>query len=161
MSTYHKSTTNYSNRTVDLLLLQLVEEPKADAIVHPDVSNQPHMTTGIEKLVQRFTLLFLTQVGTIKNCEDEGTEFLSALGSGNIYDINTLRAAASAANKAVFTQIRNEDIDLDTPDDELLESSVISDLELDRSKATVYVTITLTTAAGEKYTYTTPVTTGV
>ena len=161
MSKYHKSTTDYSNRTVDLLLLQLVEQPQADVIVRPDVSLVPHMTTGIEKLVQRFTLLFLTQLGTIKNCENEGTEFLSALISGNIYDLNTLKAAASAANKAVATQIAAEDEDLDTPDDERLESSVVSDLGMDRANATVYVTVTLTTAAGETYKYTTPVTTGV
>jgi len=161
MSVYHDSTTNYSGRTVDLLLLQFVGTPQADVRVRPDAANVPRMTTGIEKLVQRFAQLFLTQVGTVRNRDTEGTDFMSLLGSGHIYDDNTLRSAAAAANKAVFNQMRTEDLVLNTPDDEMLESSTITDLSMDRSTATVSVTFALTTAAGDKYVYTIPVETGV
>lgn len=161
MSVYHDSTTNYSGRTVDLLLLQFVDMPRADVHVKPDVANVPRMTTGIEKLVQRFAQLFLTQVGTVRNRDAEGTNFMSLLGSGHIYDDNTLRSAAAAANKAVFNQMRTEDLALNTPDDEMLESSTITELKLDRYTATVSVTFALVTAAGDKYVYTIPVETGV
>lgn len=161
MSVYHDSTTNYSNRTVDLLLLQLVTRPVADEVVRPDVSKLPHVVTGIEKLAQRFTLLFLTQRGSVRNRSGEGSDFMTQLGAGNIYDMNTLTSEAYAANKTVATQIRTEDASLATPDDEALETSTIVDLDIDRSKATVYVTIQLESKAGEKYVYTTPVKTGV
>ena len=158
---YHKTTSNYSNRTVDMLLLQFVSEPAADILVHPDVSNVPRIVTGIEKLVQRYALLFLTQVGTVKNSDTEGTDFLSLLGSGNIYDDNTLKAESSAANDAVSRQIKTEDKYLDTPDDEALEHSEITDTELNRATSTVHVTASITSVAGETYVYTMPLTTGV
>lgn len=161
MSVYHDSTTNYSGRTVDMLLLQFVPEPAADLPVKPDVSKYPRMTTGIEKLVQRFAQLFLTQVGSVMNMESEGTEFMNLLGTGHIYDESTLRAAAAAANKAVFSQIRTEDLGLSTPDDEMLVESTVKDISLDRARATVSVTFALTTASGDKYVYTVPVATGV
>lgn len=161
MSVYHDSTTNYSGRTVDMLLLQFVAEPVSDVVVSPDVSRSPRLATGIEKLVQRFAQLFLTQIGSVMNRPSEGTAFMDTLGSGRIYNEGTLRAAAAAANKDVFNQIRTEDLLLDTPDDEMLAESTIKSLGMDRAKATVSVTFALTTAAGDKYVYTIPVATGV
>lgn len=161
MKVYHEATTNYSGRTVDMLLLQFVDIPQADVQVRPDVSRSPRMTTGIEKLVQRFAYLFLTQVGTVRNRNTEGTEFMSLLGSGHIYDENTLRSAAASAGKAVYNQIRTEDRSLDTPDDEALESATVTGLVLDRSKATVSVTFLIRTVSGDTYKYTIPVSTGV
>lgn len=158
---YHKTTYDYSNRTVDLLLLQFVHEPGDEQIVRPDVSKQPRIVAGIEKLVQRYALLFLTQVGTVKNKDNEGTRFLSLLGSGHIYDDNTLRSAAAAANDSVLRQIQSEDRTLDTPDDEALRRSEIYETAIDRASATVYVTVLITSVAGETYKYTTPLTTGV
>ena len=158
---YHKTTCDYSGRTVDMLLLQFVKEPVDEVIVKPDVSKSPMITTGVEKLVQRYAILFLTQLGTVKNCENEGTEFLTLLGSGKIYDINTLRSAAAAANATVLRQIKSEDKYLDTDDDEALEYSEITETSIDRSTATVFVTVKITSVAGETYTYTTPLMTGV
>lgn len=158
---HHDSTTNYSGRTVDLLLLQFVSQPGSDIKVTPDVSKSPRMATGIEKLVQRYAHLFLTQVGTVKHCDTEGTEFMSSLGTGQIYDENTLRSSAAAANKAVFNQIRTEDRALETADDEALLSSEITNLELNRRTATVSVTVTITSMAGDTYVYTTPISSGV
>lgn len=161
MSKYHPSKIDYNNRTVDLLLLKTVFSPVSDKIVDPDVSSEPMMVTGIEKLVQRFTLLFLTQLGTVRNSEREGTEFMSNLGSGRIYDESTLRSAASAANNAAMSQIRSEDARLGTPDDEALERSVVIDAKLDRGSSTVSLTIGITTVSGDTYTYITPIKAGV
>jgi hypothetical protein len=159
--TYHKSTTDYTGRTVDLLMLQFVAEPGSDIIVHPDVSKSPRIVTGIEKLAQRFALTFLTQIGTVNNSKTEGTDFMGLLGSGHIYDESTLRTAAAAANKSTFNQIRTEDKIHKTADDEAIYSSSVIETSVDRSTATVYVTIEIVSVAGEKYVYTTPLATGV
>ena len=161
MALYHKSTTTYTDRTVDLLLLQFVRSPVADAEVKPDVSVSPRIVTGIEKLVQRYAQLFLTQVGTVVNAETQGTGFMSALGTGHIYDLGTLTSYASAANKDVQTQIIVEDRALDTPDDEALANSEVIDLGMDRPTATVTVTVKLTTKAGDTYVYVTPIAMGL
>lgn len=158
---FHKTTTEYTGRTVDMLLLQFVMSPVTEAAVTPDVSKYPRIATGIEKLVQRYALLFLTQMGTVKNSEGTGTEFMTLLGAGNIYDNSTLRAAASAANRQVSSQIKTEDRMLDTADDEALDTSEITETSIDRRTATVTVTVSITSAAGEKYVYTMPLKTGV
>lgn len=158
---YHKSTTDYTGRTVDLLMLQFVSQPGSDIIVRPDVSKSPRIVTGIEKLVQRFALLFLTQLGTVNNSNTEGTDFMKLLGAGQIYDESTLRTAAAAANKSTFNQIRTEDRLHETADDEAIYSSAVIDTSVDRSTATVSVTIEIVSVAGDKYIYTTPLATGV
>lgn len=158
---YHSVTTDYTGRTVDMLLLQFVSAPEADILVRPDVSRDPRMTTGVEKLAQRYALLFLTQVGTVKNRESEGSNFLGLLGAGQIYDENTLRSAAAAANKTVSTQIKVADRNLGTADDEALDTADVTDTSVDRATASVSVTVAITTVAGERYVYTIPLATGV
>ena len=160
MTNFHKTTTNYSGRTADMLLLQFVPSPVADAKVVPDVSKSPRIVSGIEKLVQRFALLFLTGAGTVRG-SSEGTNFMPILTSGRIYDLVTLRAAAATANKDVASQIRAEDDRLGTPDDEALETSEVLELSLDRSTATVSVKVKITTVSGDSYVYVTPLATGV
>lgn len=158
---YHSVTTDYTGRTVDMLLLQFVSALEADILVRPDVSRDPRMTTGVEKLAQRYALLFLTQVGTVKNRESEGSNFLGLLGAGQIYDENTLRSAAAAANKTVSTQIKVADRNLGTADDEALDTADVTDTSVDRATASVSVTVAITTVAGERYVYTIPLATGV
>jgi len=157
---YHPSKIDYSNRTVDLLLLQVVSEPVADAAVNVDISAVPRMVTGIEKLVQRYAQIFLTQIGTVKHRNSEGTEFMTLLGGGRVYDENTLLSAASLANKSTFRQIVAEDSSNDTPDDERLSASEIKEVSISRATAMVSVTVQITSAAGDTYTYITPIATG-
>lgn len=158
---YPKTTTSYSNRTVDLLLLQLVPTPVADQKVTTSVANTPHITTGIEKLVQRYALLFLTELGSIQNRPLEGTEILTIMGQGRIYDESTLRSAAAAANKQVIRQIKGAD-QLDPPvADEALDTAEVTNLSLDRNTASVTIVINITSVAGETYTYVSPLKVGI
>ena len=152
---------DYAGRTIDLLLLKTVIRPVSETIVDPDVAHVPMATTGIEKLVQRYALLFLTKLGTVKNSPEEGSEFMQSLGRGMIYDENTLKAEAAKANSLVSRQIRKEDASIETADDEALDSATVTDLRLDRATQSVIVQVTIVTRAGESYTYITPITIGV
>ena len=158
---YRESKIDYSGRTSDILLLKTVLKPVSDRIVTPDVSGTPMLTTGIEKLVQRYGILFLTGLGSVRNSESEGTEFIESLGKGRIYDENTLKAAALMANKAVIRQIQQEDAVLETPDDEYLDDAEITELSIDRSTSTVTVKVEITARSGRKFVYITPISTGV
>ena len=156
-----RTSTDYSGRTVDLLILQFVDSPKTDIKVSPDVSKYPRMTAGIEKLVQRYALLFLTQVGTVKNMEREGTSFMQKLGSGFIYDESTLESAAAEANKAVVSLIRSEDSALDTDPDEALSTARVIDTHVDRGTASVHVTVEIVSVSGDRIVYIMPLKSGV
>ena len=156
-----KTTTSYSNRTVDLSILKSPTGTEGDIIVNPDVSLTPMMVTGVQKLVQRFATTFLTIKGTVENYSDFGTPIMQKALSGGIYSEATFTTAAAEANALAFRQIREADEDLDTPDDEKLESSDIINLSLDRGSGTLSVTIELTTAAGAIVTFVTPLETGI
>lgn len=85
---------------------------------------------------------------------------MTLLGGGRVYDENTLLSAASLANKSTFRQIVAEDSSNDTPDDERLSASEIKEVSISRATATVSVTVQITSAAGDTYTYITPIATG-
>ena len=155
-----ESTIDYSGRTVDLLLLKTVLKHE-NKQVNPNITNQPMSVTGIEKLVQRYALLFLTELGSVMNSPNEGTEFLTSLSRGKIYDESSLSAAANLANKTVYRQIVSEDTAMETPDDEALDDSSIQDMKMDRATASVSVTVKITSVAGESFVYTTPIRMGV
>ena len=156
---------NYAGRTVDLLLLKTVlDVPAVNQRVQVDVSDgtdDPRIVTGIEKLVQRYALLFLNAMGSTKFRPDHGTNLIPRAAKGLIYSLATLESAAAEANLFASRQIRLADDGDDIPDDEHLVASEITDLVFVRTAAKVKISIRLTTAAGQSYVYIIPVNMGI
>lgn len=156
---------DYAGRTVDLLLLKTVlDVPAINQRVQVDVSDgtdDPRIVTGIEKLVQRYALLFLNAMGSTKFRPDHGTNLIPRAAKGLIYSQATLESAAAEANLFASRQIRLSDEEDDIPDDERLVSSEITDLVFVRTAAQVKISIRLTTAAGQSYVYIIPVNMGI
>lgn len=163
--TNSKQKIDYSGRTVDLLLLKTITSiPAVNQRVSLDVSNSvdnPMVVSGIEKMVQRFAILFINIMGSTKFRESHGTNLVSDVGSGLVYDMGTLTTTVAKANKNAMTEMKNGDINEDTPDDEKLATSEIIDLELSKETSSVKISIKLTSEAGESYTYIIPVAIGV
>ena len=156
---------DYAGRTVDLLLLKTVlDVPAINQRVQVDVSDgtdDPRIVTGIEKMVQRYALLFLNALGSTKFRPDHGTNIIPRAAKGLIYSRSTLESAAAEANLFASRQIRLADEGDDIPDDERLVSSEITDLVFVRTAAQVKISIRLTTAAGQSYVYIIPVNMGI
>ena len=156
---------DYAGRTVDLLLLKTVlDVPAVNQRVQVDVSDgtdEPRIVTGIEKLVQRYTLLFLNALGSTKFRPDHGTNLIPRAAKGLIYSLATLESAAAEANLFASRQISLADDGDDIPDDERLVASEITDLVFVRTAAKVKISIRLTTAAGQSYVYIIPVNMGI
>lgn len=156
---------DYAGRTVDLLLLKTVlDVPAVNQRVQVDVSDgmdTPRIVTGIEKLVQRYALLFLNALGSTKFRPDHGTNLIPRAAQGLIYNMATLESSAAEANLFASSQIRLADEGEDMPDDERLVSSEITDLVFVRTAAQVKISIRLTTAAGQSYVYIIPVNVGI
>lgn len=164
------NSTNYAGRTVDLLLLKTIDHaPAVNKRVTVDVSNVqdvPMIVSGIEKLAQRFINTFLNTIGSTKFQPDHGTELVSSVRAGKIYDAATLQAVAAEANSSTCAQIQEEDEAMSlagdtTPEDETLEDSEILDLQFSREESKVKISIRLTSAAGMSYVYIIPVAIGV
>ena len=156
-----KSKIDYSGRTSDILLLRTVKSPGGDQIVSVNAAEeQPHIVSGIEKMVQRYMVFLLSQAGTCALEPDKGTDLLGDVTSGKIYNIETLRSsvarAKSYADKAMLESIEDGD-----REDESFKSSEIVDLSIDSPRMSVVISIKLTSAAGESYTYITPVPVGM
>lgn len=163
MSSFSK--VDYAGRTVDLLLLKtILDVPVSMKRVDVDVSNVsgvPMIVSGVEKMVQRFALAFINAAGSTMFRPGHGTNIVPSVAKGMVYNMSTLEAAAAEANMLARIQIKAADEDEDTPDDERLVSSDVIDLRFSREKSEVMISIKLTTAAGNSYTYIIPVAIGV
>ena len=153
---------DYSGRTVDLLLLKTVlGVPVANKRVDLDISEDPMIVSGVEKMVQRYAIIFINAMGSAKFRQRYGTNIVPNVGRGMVYNMSTLEAAAAEANLLASNQIKAADADEDTPDDERMVSSEIIDLKFYRETAGVMISVRLTTAAGKSYVYIIPVSAGV
>lgn len=161
----NSATSDYSGRTVDLLLLKtILEVPAYGQRMGLDVSNvsgEPMAVTGVEKMVQRYALCFINSIGSTKFMPDHGTEIVDDVKSGRVYSMATLETAAAMANMSALDQVRAADLEEDTPDDERLVDAVVTGLEFSRRSSKVRISVTLTSAAGYSYEYVIPVAVGV
>ena len=161
MNSMH-SKIDYAGRTVDLLLLKTVfDVPVVNKRVDIDIENDPMIVSGVEKMVQRYFNLFITALGSVKFRPDHGTRLVPKVETGWVYNMSTLETTAAEANLMAQNQMKDADDGLDTPDDEKLASSTIIRLEFSRERATVLISVRLTTEAGKSYVYVIPVGIGV
>ena len=156
---------DYAGRTVDLLLLKtILNVPVAGKRVELDVSNvsgEPMIVSGVEKMAQRYVIAFLNAMGSTKFRPDHGTDIVPRVATGLVYSIATLESAAAEANMLAARQLSMADADEDTPDDERLVSSEVTNLEFIRERSRIRISVKLTTAAGDSYVYIIPVGIGV
>ena len=156
---------DYAGRTVDLLLLKtILNVPVVGKRVELDVSNvsgEPMIVSGVEKMAQRYVIAFLNAMGSTKFRPDHGTDIVPRVATGLVYSIATLESAAAEANMLAARQLSMADADEDTPDDERLVSSEVTNLEFMRERSRIRISVKLTTAAGDSYVYIIPVGIGV
>jgi len=156
---------DYSNRQIDIELLQSILKPGVDPqrVNLAVVTKSPKIVTGMEKLVQRYTLLLLTRIGEIHFDPTSGSSLMDALLSGTIQSKGNLLTLFSLANLSVMRTINQEDsltdIYGDMPLDEQLQSANLTDASVDTATATVYLNVSLTTKAGSNMEFIIPTTT--
>jgi len=148
MSELSGSVQQYVGRTVDMLAFdgatvsgdtqltqKLVLQEKSGALI-----------TGIEKLVQRFLLEFLTEKGSLTYLPRRGTEFMTKVRAGMVRTSADLAAAFTEA--ALDTRVNlqgEEDFALDPPDERFIDATLISST-LFGDEATL--TVSIESAAG-------------
>lgn len=161
---------SYAGRQVDLELLKHVEDPagyvRAMEVV-PEVAPVPRIVAGIEKAVQRYASLFLTNVGSVHADSSVGNSLLDEVFRGRVSTQSTLDHLVAVADSDTLDTILLEDGDGsfgDVPDDERIVSSEVLDARLVYDSilgGRVKVRIGITTAAGESFTFIVPVEAGI
>ena len=158
------TTQSYNGRQIDLELMQSVASPQGEIpVTVSTVSKPPKVVAGVEKLVQRYAKLFLTNRGELGYNTAEGTDFIQALIQGAIQDQAGLQAQFAAANELVLNQLQEDDNKQDIfgaiPDDERIANTQLLDSRVDFASSTVMLSIRLTTLGGTDVTFVLPATT--
>lgn len=121
------STKDYAGRKYDFLALQNVgpgvERQLGLALYSDDNSGQ--ICVGIQKLAQRWTLEFLTEVGSLRGQPERGSSFMAALRLRNLRTAQDITFAFLAANLEIERQLKNEEY-AGMPDDERFSSATLT-----------------------------------
>ena len=159
------ATTSDSNgRQVDLEVLQSVVKPVPLQRLHlTAVNGQPKMVAGLQKAVQRYTVLLLTNLGDLRFDPDVGGTLVTEIASGNLQNLGYLYHVFALSNANALRILAKDDNDEAAygivPDDERLVSATVTDAYMDYTTGTVNLQVELTTAAGAGYAYVIPVNT--
>ena len=157
------TTIDYANRQVDLELLQSVAKPVPMQRLHlTSVGATPKVLTGLQKAVQRYTVLLLTNLGDLRFDPDVGGTLVTEIASGNLQNLGYLYHVFALSNANALRVLAKDDADEvygPVPDDERVVSAAIINAAMDYTTGTVNMEVELTTAAGADYTYVIPVNT--
>lgn len=132
-------TTDYTGRTIDIHIFQGVN-PKGEATVNPSFGKISNYCTGIQKLIQRYTISLLSTIGSQVNFPNFGTNLLNTLNNGN-YQLNIadLGHIFNFASAKVINELKQYQRTNTVPDDEALDTAILNSVSY--SNNTVYFTV--------------------
>jgi len=136
-------TTDYAGRTRDINVLGPVDPSLSSVFVHPGtIGNPSSYITGVQKLVQRYAISFMTVLGSQPDFSDFGTRFSEAIYAGALISNNDIQHLFAFANDLVlqdFREYQSENTDL--PEDEQIDTAYFDGSELVGSTAIIRIII--------------------
>jgi hypothetical protein len=128
MSTQTGSVKDYVGRKIDILAFQGAEVGKETqlSMVLAAEGEGGLITTGIQKLAQRFLLEFLTELGSLPYDTGRGTSFMTELRLGRIRTTIEAEQEFFLATDLARINLVNEE-PADMPDDEKFAAVVLQD----------------------------------
>lgn len=133
---------NYIGRTIDLLAYQGApgrgEVLAEQTLVRPGQTGQ--ITTGIQKLAQRFLLELLTEKGSIPHLPNRGCQFMTDANAGTFQNQYDVLASFSQALVDITENLQAEE-SLSDPDDERFDSAEVENISFANGSASVTVRI--------------------
>lgn len=165
-------TYSYSGRQVDLELLKSVVNPSYSfQRVYPSVANvppvldsDPKSVTGVEKAVQRYTNLLLTNLGSVHLREDLGGMLVIRVFNGSVASTADLVNLFAIANHNALVAMATDDTDESfgyQPDDEKIYDVELIDSNIDYASATISLSLGLHMVSGLDYKYVIPIKAGI
>lgn len=153
---------DYNSRQVDIEWLQTILLPRIDSVeLALAFSENTKIVTGMQKLVQRFTNVFLTTIGEVKFDTTYGTNFWPDMLAGAAQNLGQVAVVVSRANAQARRIIDADDSEVDIygeiPLDEQLDAVDLIDFNYDQVTGTLSLKQLITNRAGETYTYVIPV----
>jgi hypothetical protein len=136
---------DYTGRLVDLLIFQNTA-PAGERQIRLGLTNE--VTTGIQKLVQSFTSLFLTKQGSIPHRLDDGTEFVTAVQLGKIRAESDVKAEFALAVERVRQTLTLAADGAELPDDETFSRAELISFNLDKAASKLFLKVRVVSVAG-------------
>lgn len=152
--------TNIGNKPVSLVF-GLSEISTGSYARRPTNFGGGKVASGIQALIDRFTITLFNQAGSTKHDESFGTRLIEETIIGSSMNFGYVQSAVAIAVERAASIIRNEDSsNPDTaalPLSERLKSAVCNSVEYNTKTGTIKMYVSLTSQAGEDYIYTLPV----
>lgn len=125
------SLADYAQRKYDCLAFQNVsalgDRQLGMALYNEDTSGQ--ICVGIQKLAQRWTLEFLTEIGSMSGLPARGCNFMLMVRNGSLQTQVDVITAFSAANLFITRSLRNEEY-TGMPDDERFDTAELTSVSI-------------------------------
>lgn len=152
-------TTELTGRTVDVNISGNLQPSNSGAqplgLGFGLVSTQ---VSGVQKLLQRYTVTLLTSKGSQKNSPEFGTDLIPTLLGGNLIDVGLLVHTFNLASWSVVKTMRDyQAAHPEMPLDEQINTALLVDYKIDGS--TVLFNVKVQTQAGDLIDFILPVTT--
>jgi hypothetical protein len=127
-----KITTDYTGRKKDISILQYPDASKPEAQdVSPKFGKTPRFCAGPQKLVQRYTIILLTNLTSQINYPDFGTKFLYTLKAGiSPTDKLMARQIFQLASYSTVNTLKAYQVSTFVPPDESVKSAVLRSISL-------------------------------
>jgi hypothetical protein len=141
--------TDYTGRFVDLLIFEGVK-PADEQRIRLGLSGNDggKIVAGIQKLVQSYALLFLTERGSIGVNPTQGAEFIAGMRQSRIQDEADVLSEFTLANELVRQQLALTANAQDLPDDETFDSATLENFSLDHESSTIRLSVKVISLAG-------------
>lgn len=151
-----KITTDYTGRKKDISILQYPDASKQDAQdVSPKFGHVSRFCAGPQKLIQRYTIILLTNLKSQENYPNFGTNFLYTLKAGiSPKDKLLARQIFQLASYAAVGTLKNYQSKVNVPPDESIKSAILTGISLYGSYVSFDVKIT--TDAGDSVDFLVP-----
>ena len=142
------STASYQGRKVDVLALQ-GGTSNVETLLDQSLfgtSNSGQVCAGINKLIQRWVLEFLTEAGSMPYAADRGCQFLTELYGGQLQSLIDVETAFMFAAIDVQRNLVNEEDDT-WFDDERFDTATL--LQATLAGDTVSLSVKISSVAGD------------
>jgi len=139
---------DYTGRLVDLFMFEGAVAAGDQRIRLGFTEKGGQVTTGIQKLVQSFAMLFLTELGSIEAKPEQGTEFITAMRASRIQDESDVLSEFTLAKELVRQQLALAANENDFPDDEILDDATLDSYSLDANASKIMLKVNVTSLAG-------------
>ena len=142
---------NYGKDRIDLEFA--VSDFSSDVTrTHLSIEGPTRRVSGIQRTVQRYINLLLTDLGSIPMDPEAGTDLYRDLRGGYVNSSSDLGHLFAISNDAVLGAMRASNDEMDEDDvGESIADVTLNDVEVDSESGTALIDVTITTTLGESF----------